>query len=101
MEMMYLKQQEQMEFLPFKPGLVGGHCISVDPYYLTYKSKLWIQSRSSIGRKKVNDEMGEWIVDEIINEMKRNIEQSKCKFLILGVTFKENCPDTRNSRFKT
>ena len=87
-------------FLPFKPGLVGGHCISVDPYYLTYKSKLLgYNPEVVLAGRKVNDEMGEWIVDEIINEMKRrNIEQSKCKFLILGVTFKENCPDTRNSK---
>ena len=87
-------------FLPFKPGLVGGHCIGVDPYYLTYKSKqLGYDPEIVLAGRKINDDMGTWITEKIILEMLRRgfvIEESKV--LILGLTFKENCSDIRNTK---
>ena len=87
-------------FLPFKPGLVGGHCIGVDPYYLTFKAKeAGCNPELVLAGRKINDQMGNWIAKEIIHEMmlkKKIIEDAKV--LILGFTFKENCPDTRNTR---
>ena len=87
-------------FLPFRPGLVGGHCIGVDPYYLTYKSEqLGYAPDVILSGRKVNDTMGTHIAQRILSLLKKNqqsIEQSKA--LVLGITFKENCPDIRNSR---
>ncbi len=86
-------------FLDFKPGLVGGHCISVDPYYLTYRSIMaGYIPRVVLAGRKTNDYIGDWIIEELISTMTRNgFTLSKSKFLILGITFKENCPDMRNS----
>ena len=87
-------------FLPFTPGLVGGHCIGVDPYYLIYKAKtLGYHSNIMYAGRKLNDSFSKYISDNIITHYKNNkMNLSKVKTLILGVTFKENCPDTRNSK---
>ncbi len=87
-------------FLPFKPGLVGGHCIGVDPYYLTYKAEsLGYRPEVILSGRRINDNMGTHIANTVIKLMAKNdIAINKAKVLILGVTFKENCPDIRNSR---
>ena len=87
-------------FIPFKPGLVGGHCIGVDPYYLTFKAKaLGHNPEVVLAGRKINDEMSKWFAEQIILEIsRRNLILTKVKILLLGVTFKENCPDTRNSK---
>ena len=86
-------------FLDFKPGLVGGHCIGVDPYYLTHKAKsIGYNPKIILAGRELNDNMGNFVVSELINKMKfKNIEIEKSKILIMGLTFKENCPDLRNS----
>lgn len=87
-------------FLPFKPGLVGGHCIGVDPYYLTYKAEQlgYIPQIISAGRR-INDGMSEYVVNKLIQNMLKNgIDVTKSIVGVLGVTFKENCPDIRNSK---
>jgi UDP-N-acetyl-D-galactosamine dehydrogenase len=87
-------------FLPFKPGLVGGHCIGVDPYYLTHKAEsLGYHSQVILAGRKINDNMGIYIANCVIKLMaKEDIAINKANVLVLGVTFKENCPDIRNSR---
>src|SRR5688572_1436367 len=87
-------------FLPFKPGLVGGHCIGVDPYYLTHKAEsLGYHSEVILSGRKINDNMGIYIANCVIKLMARqDIAINKANVLVLGVTFKENCPDIRNSR---
>jgi UDP-N-acetyl-D-galactosamine dehydrogenase len=87
-------------FLPFRPGLVGGHCICVDPYYLTYKaSQVGYTSKVILSGRKINDDMGKHVVGHLIKTMIKNqIDVSNAKVGILGFTFKENCPDTRNTR---
>ena len=87
-------------FLNFKPGLVGGHCIGVDPYYLAYKSKQKGYTPNVIlSGRKVNNNMGKHIANSIKNLMiEKQLKPEKCKALILGITFKENCSDIRNSR---
>lgn len=87
-------------FLPFKPGLVGGHCIGVDPYYLTHKAEsLGYHSQVILAGRKINDNMGIYIANCVIKLMAReDIAINKANVLVLGVTFKENCPDIRNSR---
>ena len=87
-------------FLPFKPGLVGGHCIGVDPYYLTYKAKLLgYYPEIVLAGRKINDNMGKWVTEQVILEMnKRSLIVDKVEILILGMTFKENCPDIRNTK---
>ena len=87
-------------FLPFKPGLVGGHCIGVDPYYLTYKAKLLgYYPEIVLAGRKINDNMGQWIAEQVILEMsRRTIVIEKAEVLILGMTFKENCSDIRNTK---
>lgn len=87
-------------FLPFKPGLVGGHCISVDPYYLTYKSeKLGYKPDVILSGRNVNDKMGKFVAKKIERLMAdKDIEIEGANVLILGVTFKENCPDIRNTK---
>jgi len=89
-------------FIPFKPGLVGGHCISVDPYYLSYKSmKLGVNADIINVSRKINDNMSNFIVDKTINILiKKNINIINSDILILGYTFKENCADTRNTKVK-
>ena len=86
--------------LGFKPGLVGGHCIGVDPYYFTYQAeKLGYHSQIILAGRKVNDDMGNFIATSTIKELvKAGVDTSKARVLILGATFKENCPDIRNSK---
>lgn len=86
--------------LGFRPGLVGGHCIGVDPYYFTYEAeKLGYHSQIILSGRKVNDSMGSFIADATIKELiKAGKAPKKCKVAIMGLTFKENCPDTRNSK---
>jgi UDP-N-acetyl-D-glucosamine/UDP-N-acetyl-D-galactosamine dehydrogenase len=87
-------------FLPFKPGLVGGHCIGVDPYYLTYKAEsLGYHPEVILSGRKINDNMGVYVANEVIKLMaNRKLPLSGGKALVLGLTFKENCPDIRNSK---
>lgn len=87
-------------FLPFRPGLVGGHCIGVDPYYLTYKAQaIGYQPEIILAGRRLNDGMGAYVVHSTVKMMmKRGIASSNSKILILGLTFKENCPDLRNTR---
>ncbi len=87
-------------FLPFKPGLVGGHCIGVDPYYLTFKSEeLGYHPQVILAGRKINDNMGEYIAQLVVKKMiKKGIAIHSANVLVLGITFKENCPDIRNSR---
>ena len=86
--------------LGFRPGLVGGHCIGVDPYYFTYEAeKLGYHSQIVLNGRIVNDNMGKFIVDATIKEMvKSGLAPKNARVAILGLTFKENCPDTRNSK---
>ncbi len=87
-------------FLPFTPGLVGGHCIGVDPYYLTYKAEqLGYDSKIILSGRKLNDSMPQHVFDRIEKIFStKKIKMSKAKILLLGITFKENCTDTRNSK---
>ena len=87
-------------FLPFRPGLVGGHCIGVDPYYLTHKSQeMGYHPEMILAGRRINDNMGLYVATEVIRLMvKRGMSLPKAKILILGITFKENCPDVRNTR---
>ncbi len=87
-------------FLPFRPGLVGGHCIGVDPYYLSYKAQeVGYNPEIILAGRRLNDNMGIYIANQVIKLMiKKEIEIDNAKILILGITFKENCPDIRNSR---
>ena len=89
-------------FLPFKPGLVGGHCIGVDPYYLTYKAEsIGYHPKIILAGRELNDKMGEYVASKLISEMKKkSIETKNSKILIMGLTFKENCADIRNSGVK-
>lgn len=86
--------------LGFRPGLVGGHCIGVDPYYFTYQAeKLGYHSQIILNGRMVNDGMGAYIADVALRKMiKAGQAPKKSKVVILGLTFKENCPDTRNSK---
>jgi UDP-N-acetyl-D-glucosamine/UDP-N-acetyl-D-galactosamine dehydrogenase len=87
-------------FLPFKPGLVGGHCIGVDPYYLTHKAEsLGYHSQVILAGRKINDNMGSYIANTVIKLMAQHeLPINKADVLVLGITFKENCPDIRNSK---
>jgi UDP-N-acetyl-D-galactosamine dehydrogenase len=87
-------------FLPFKPGLVGGHCIGVDPYYLTHKAEsLGYHCEVILSGRRINDNMGIHIANSVIKLMAQNdLPINKANVLVLGITFKENCPDIRNSR---
>lgn len=87
-------------FLKFFPGLVGGHCIGVDPYYLTYKAEeLGYHSQIILSGRRINDDMGKYVAESLVkNLIKANIPVNGAKVGILGFTFKENCPDTRNSK---
>ena len=90
-------------FLPFKPGLVGGHCIGVDPYYLTFKAEsIGYHPKIILAGRELNDQMGNFVVSEMITAMnKKSIKIKGSKILIMGLTFKENCPDIRNSGIKS
>ena len=87
-------------FQPYKPGIVGGHCIGVDPYYLTYKSKeIGYKPEVILAGRNLNDNMGIYIADETIKLMRhKSISLDNAELLIMGFTFKENCPDHRNTR---
>jgi len=87
-------------FLPFKPGIVGGHCIGVDPFYLAQKAQeVGYYPEIILSGRKINDSMGVYIASEVINELKKNhVEVKNSNILLLGITFKENCPDIRNSK---
>lgn len=87
-------------FLKFFPGLVGGHCIGVDPYYLTYKAEsLGYHSQVILAGRRINDDMGKYVAENVIkNLIKSDKRVNNAKVAILGFTFKENCPDTRNSK---
>lgn len=87
-------------FLPYKPGLVGGHCIGVDPYYLTYKAdSLGYHPQVILAGRRINDNMGVYIANNVIKLMAQHeLPINKANVLILGITFKENCPDIRNSK---
>ncbi|HDT11675.1 MAG TPA: nucleotide sugar dehydrogenase [bacterium] len=87
-------------FLPFRPGLVGGHCIGVDPYYLTYKAQaVGYNPEVILSGRRINDNMGVYVANKIIKMMiQKNKKIKHSKILVLGITFKENCPDIRNSR---
>lgn len=87
-------------FLPFRPGLVGGHCIGVDPYYLTYKAQqLGYHPQMILAGRRINDNMAQYVASRIVKQMiARKIQPSDSRVLILGLTFKENCPDVRNTR---
>ena len=90
-------------FLPFKPGLVGGHCIGVDPYYITHKAEsIGYHPQVILSGRKINDNMGNYVASELIKELtKKKITISESKILIMGLTFKENCADIRNSGVKS
>jgi UDP-N-acetyl-D-galactosamine dehydrogenase len=87
-------------FLPFKPGLVGGHCIGVDPYYLTHKAQeIGHHPEIILAGRRLNDNMGIYVANQVIKLMiKKEHKIANSKVLVLGITFKENCPDIRNSR---
>ena len=87
-------------FIPFRPGLVGGHCIGVDPYYLTYKANaIGYKPKVILAGRKLNDNMGSYVAKEVSKLMtKKNILIPKSNILIMGITFKENCPDYRNTQ---
>lgn len=87
-------------FLPFRPGLVGGHCIGVDPYYLTHKAQeVGYHPNMILAGRRLNDDMGHYIASSVIKKMvKKGVDTSNSKILLLGLTFKENCPDLRNTR---
>ena len=95
--------ESKWNYIPFKPGLVGGHCIGVDPYYLTHKAKsINYYPKIILAGRKLNDNMGNYVALNLINKMKKNnIKTKKPKVLIMGLTFKENCRDFRNSGIDT
>ena len=87
-------------FLPFRPGLVGGHCIGVDPYYLTHKAQeIGYHPEIILAGRRLNDSMGSYIVSRVVKLMlKKRIHINESRVLVMGLTFKENCPDIRNTR---
>jgi len=87
-------------FLPFRPGLVGGHCIGVDPYYLTHKAQaIGYHPEIILAGRRLNDSMGSYVVSQLVKAMlKRRIQVEGARVLVMGLTFKENCPDLRNTR---
>ena len=88
--------ESKWNFLRFKPGLVGGHCIGVDPYYLTFKAKkIGYNPKIILAGRSLNDSMGNHIAEQLIKKMKtKNIKIAGAKVLVMGLTFKENCADT-------
>ena len=95
-----LQTTKRWNFLKFQPGLVGGHCIGVDPYYLTYKAEeLGYHSQIILAGRRINDDMGKYVAESMVkNLIKADIPVKSAKVAILGFTFKENCPDTRNTK---
>jgi UDP-N-acetyl-D-galactosamine dehydrogenase len=99
-EEVLLAAGSKWNFLPFRPGLVGGHCIGVDPYYITHKAQLvGYQPEIILAGRNLNDSMGEYVVDKLARKMiDQGISLHGSNILILGLTFKENCPDIRNTK---
>lgn len=99
-ESVLLAAGTKWNFLPFRPGLVGGHCIGVDPYYLTHKAQsLGYHPEVILAGRRINDSMGAYVVSQLIKAMlKRRIQVEGAKVLVMGLAFKENCPDLRNTR---
>jgi UDP-N-acetyl-D-galactosamine dehydrogenase len=98
---MYWKQLGQNGiFAPFKPGLVGGHCIGVDPYYLAQKAQEYgYHPEIILARRRLNDGMREYVASQLVKTMiKKDIKIKNAEVLVLGITFKENCPDVRNTK---
>jgi UDP-N-acetyl-D-galactosamine dehydrogenase len=87
-------------FLPFRPGLVGGHCIGVDPYYLTHKAEsIGYHPQLILAGRRLNDDMGVYVVTQLVKAMmQRRIHVQGARVLVMGLAFKENCPDVRNTR---
>ena len=87
-------------FLPFRPGLVGGHCIGVDPYYLTHKAQeIGYQPEIILAGRRINDGMGAYVAERVVKMLtQRRVHVVGANILIMGLTFKENCPDLRNTR---
>ncbi len=87
-------------FLPFRPGLVGGHCIGVDPYYLTHKAEmLGYHPQVILAGRRINDHMGKYIAEQTVKQMiAADLPVKDADVIVLGLTFKENCPDLRNSK---
>lgn len=99
-EAVLLAAGTKWNFLPFRPGLVGGHCIGVDPYYLTHKAQsLGYHPEIILAGRRLNDGMGAYVVSQLVKAMlKRQIQVDGARVLLMGLTFKENCPDLRNTR---
>ncbi len=92
--------ESKWNFIPFRPGLVGGHCIGVDPYYLTHKAEsIGYHPEIILAGRRLNDSMGAYIVTQLVKAMtRRGLQVAGARVLIMGLTFKENCPDIRNTR---
>ena len=92
--------ETKWNFLPFKPGLVGGHCISVDPYYLTYKAKeMGYEPEFILAGRRINNDMAGYVVSQLVQALNlKGIEVEGSRVLVLGFTFKANCPDVRNTK---
>ena len=99
-EEVLLASGTKWNFLPFRPGLVGGHCIGVDPYYLTHKSEeVGYHPQMILAGRRINDNMGGYVAVQVMRLMlQRRIHVSGSRVLVMGLTFKENCPDVRNTR---
>jgi UDP-N-acetyl-D-galactosamine dehydrogenase len=87
-------------FFPFKPGLAGGHCIGIDPYYLAQKAQEYgYHPEIILAGRRMNDSMGEYVASELVKKMiKQGLQVKGANILVMGITFKENCPDIRNSK---
>jgi UDP-N-acetyl-D-galactosamine dehydrogenase len=87
-------------FLPFRPGLVGGHCIGVDPYYLTHKAQeIGYHPEMILAGRRINDGMVAYVAQDIIKHMlRKKLRVDSARILVMGITFKQNCPDARNTR---
>ncbi|MDB9738665.1 Vi polysaccharide biosynthesis UDP-N-acetylglucosamine C-6 dehydrogenase TviB [Gammaproteobacteria bacterium] len=99
-EEVLLASGTKWNFLPFRPGLVGGHCIGVDPYYLTHKAQsIGYEPEIILSGRNLNDSMSSYIINNLFDEMhNRNLEIKSSNILVMGLSFKENCPDFRNSK---
>jgi UDP-N-acetyl-D-galactosamine dehydrogenase len=99
-EAVLLAAGSKWNFLPFRPGLVGGHCIGVDPYYLTHKAEaIGYHPEIILAGRRLNDSMGAYVVTQLVKAMtRRRMQVDGARVLIMGLTFKENCPDLRNTR---
>lgn len=99
-EAVLLAAGSKWNFLPFRPGLVGGHCIGVDPYYLTHKAEsIGYHPQIILAGRRLNDSMGAYVVSQLVKAMtKRRLQVDGSRILVMGLAFKENCPDLRNTR---